>query len=61
MKLALAVNDFADFATLVSKAFQVESALADHQESLKRTRDIAPSLGRPAQKIPVWIPHNVHH
>src|SRR3954470_21374150 len=32
MKLALAVNDFPDFATLVSKAFQVETALADHWE-----------------------------
>ena len=37
IELALAVLDCADFATLVSKAFQAEAALTKHQESLKRT------------------------
>ena len=61
IKIALAAADYADFTMLVSKAFQVETALTERQESLKRTREIGPSSGRPAQKLRVWIPHNVHH
>src|SRR3954464_1801963 len=36
IELALALFDCADFATLVSKAFQAETALTKHRESLKR-------------------------
>ena len=61
IKLALAPLDFADFATLVSKAFQVETALNKREESPKRTRDVGPSSGQPTQKLRVWIPHNVYH
>src|SRR4051812_15566774 len=41
IKLALVLHDCADFATLVSKAFRVETALTNHQESLKRAREAA--------------------
>src|SRR3954466_10859128 len=61
IELALALFDCADFATLVSKAFQAETALTKNRESLKRARDAGPSLGRPVQKLRVYIPHNVHH
>src|SRR3954463_4133125 len=61
IELALAIIDCADFATLVSKAFQAETALTKNRESLKRARDTGPSSGRPVQKLRVWIPHNVHH
>ena len=61
IKLALVLHDCADFATLVSKAFRVETALTNHQESLKRARDAGPSLGRPVQKLRVWLPHSVHY
>ena len=61
IKIALAPNDFLDFATLVSKAFQVETAPNEREESLKRARDAGPSSGRPAQKLRVYLPHNVHH
>jgi hypothetical protein len=61
IELTLALFDCADFATLVSKAFQAETALTKHRESLKRARDAGPSSGRPVQKLRVWIPHNVHH
>ena len=37
IKLALAAHDSADFATLVSQSFRVETALTKYQESLKRT------------------------
>ena len=61
IKLALAIHEAADFATLVSQSFRVETALVERQESLKRTRDVGPSSGQPAQKRLVWIPHNVFH
>jgi hypothetical protein len=61
INLALAAHDGADFATLVSQAFRVETGLTEHQESLKRTRDVGPSSGQPAQRRQVWIPHNVYH
>src|SRR3954470_4083752 len=61
IKLALVLHDCADFATLVSKAFRVETALTNHQESLKRARESGPPSGRPVQKLRVWLPHNVHH
>src|SRR4051812_23778954 len=43
IELALVLHDCADLATLVSKAFQVETALTKHHESLKRARDAGPS------------------
>src|SRR3954466_4335794 len=61
IELTLSLFDCADFATLVSKAFQAETALTKHRESLKRARDAGPSLGRPVQKARVWLPHNVFH
>src|SRR3954470_23495650 len=61
IELALALFDCADFATLVSKAFQAETALTKHRESLKRARDAGPSSGRLVQKLRVSLPHNVHH
>src|ERR1041385_9223352 len=61
IELALLLHDCADFATLVSKAFQVETALTKHHESLKRARDASPSSIRPAQKLRVWLPHNIFH
>src|SRR3954464_2652232 len=61
IELALALFDCADFATLVSKAFQAETALTNHQESLKCAREAGPPSGRPVQKLRVWLPHNVHH
>ena len=36
IELALPIIDCADFATLVSKAFQAKTALTKHRESLKR-------------------------
>src|SRR4051812_33655988 len=61
IELALALFDCADFATLVSKAFQAETTLTKHRESLKHARDVGPSSGRPVRKLRVWLPHNVHH
>ncbi|XP_073357970.1 uncharacterized protein [Aegilops tauschii subsp. strangulata] len=61
IKLALVAHDCADFATLVSQAFRTETGLTEYQELLKRTRDVVPSSGQPAQKRRVWIPRNVHH
>src|SRR3954463_16133420 len=53
IELALAIIDCAEFATLVSKAFQAENALTKHQESLKRAQDAGPYSGRPVQKLRV--------
>src|SRR4051812_28706838 len=61
IELALALFDCADFATLVSKAFQAETTVTKHRESLKCARDAGPSSGRPVQKLRVCLPHNVHH
>ena len=61
IKLALLVHDFADFATLVNKAIQVETGLQEHQGSLRRSRDAGPSSGPSAQKRRIWIPHSMYH
>jgi hypothetical protein len=45
IKLALLVQDFADFATLVNKAIQVATGLKDHKNALKRTHDAGSSSG----------------
>ena len=60
IKLALLVHDFADFATLVNKAIQVETGLQEHQGSLRRSHDAGPSSGPSAQKRRIWIPHNMY-
>ena len=60
IKLALLIHDFADFATLVNKAIQVETGLQEHQGSLRRSRDAGPSSGPSAQKRRIWIPHNMY-
>ncbi len=60
IKLALLVHDFADFATLVNKAIQVEAGLQEHQGSLRRSRDAGSSSGPSAQKRRIWIPHNMY-
>ena len=61
IKLALLVHDFADFATLVNKAIQVETGLQEHQGSLRRSRDVGSSSGPSAQKRRIWIPHSMYH
>ena len=59
IKLALLVHDFADFATLVNKAIQVETGLQEHQGSLRRSCDAGSSSGPSAQKRRIWIPHSM--
>ena len=61
IKLALLVQDFADFATLVNKAIQVETGLKDHKDVLKRTREVGSSSGSSSQKCRIWIPHSMYH
>ena len=51
IKLALLVHDFADFATLVNKAINVETGLQEHQSSHRRNR---------SQKCRIWIPNNMY-
>ncbi|XP_073363082.1 uncharacterized protein [Aegilops tauschii subsp. strangulata] len=58
IKLALLVHDFADFATIVNKAIQVETGLQEHQGSLRRRHDTGSSSGPSAQKRQIWIPHS---
>ncbi|XP_073367951.1 uncharacterized protein [Aegilops tauschii subsp. strangulata] len=60
IKLALLVHDFADFATLVNKAIQVDTGLLEHQGSLRRNRDASSSSGLASQKHGIWIPHNMY-
>src|SRR3954465_11869039 len=60
IKLALLIHDFADFATLVNKAIQVETGLQEHQGSLRRSRDAGSSSGPSAQKRRIWIPHSMY-
>ena len=43
LELALAAQDFPDFATLVNKAIMVETAQMKHKESQKRYRDVGSS------------------
>ena len=56
IKLALLVDDFVDFATLVNKAIHVEAGLQEHQGSLRSSRDAGSSSGPSAQKRRIWIP-----
>jgi hypothetical protein len=50
IQLAMLVQDYADFATLVNKAIQVETGLKKHKDTLKRTREAGSSLGSSSQK-----------
>lgn len=60
IKLALLVQDFADFTTLVNKAIQVETGLKEHKDALKRNRDEGSSSGPSSQKRRIWIPHSMY-
>src|SRR6266566_2240941 len=59
LELALAIQDFPDFATLVNKAILLETAQAKHKESQKRYRD-AGSSSSAAQKRRIWIPNSMY-
>src|SRR4051812_34422012 len=58
LKLALAVHDFANFATMVNKAISVETAQMEHMDSMKRHRDVESSSSA-TQKRLIWIPNSV--
>ena len=60
IKLALLVHDFADFATLVNKAINVETGLQEHQSSQRRNRDTGSSSGPSSQKRKIWIPNSMY-
>ena len=60
IKLALLVHDFADFATLVNKAINVETGLQEYQSSHRRNRDTGSSSGSPPQKRKIWIPNSMY-
>src|SRR3954464_14290124 len=60
LRLALAVHDFANFATMVNKAITVKTAQMKHKNSLKRYRDVGSSLGA-TQKRRIWLPASVTH
>src|SRR3954464_4109422 len=59
LKLALAVHDFANFATMVNKAISIKTAQMEHKDSLKRHRDVGSSPGA-IQKRRIWLPDNVN-
>ncbi|KAI5016286.1 hypothetical protein ZWY2020_006137 [Hordeum vulgare] len=61
IKLTLLVQDYADFATLVNKAIQVETGLQEYKDSSKRNRDMGSSSGSSTQKRKIWIPNNMNH
>jgi hypothetical protein len=50
IKLALLVQDFANFATLVNKAIQVETGLKEHKDALRRTHNAGSSSSSSSQK-----------
>jgi hypothetical protein len=60
IKLALLVHDFADFATLVNKAINVETGLQEHQSSHRRNRDTGSCSGPSSQKRRIWIPNSMY-
>src|SRR3989337_201152 len=59
LELALAAQDFPNFATLVNKAIRIETAQIKHKESQKRYRDMGSSSSS-AQKRRIWIPNSVY-
>jgi hypothetical protein len=60
IKLALLVHDFADFATFVNRAINVETGLQEYQSSHRRNRDTGSSSGSPSQKRKIWIPNSMY-
>ena len=56
IKLALLVHDFADFATLVNKAINVETGLQEYQSSHRRNRDTGSSSGLPRRSARYGFP-----
>src|SRR3954467_7243372 len=56
--LALAVHDFANFATMVNKAITVETSQMELKDSQKRYRDVGTSSSA-TQKRRIWLPHSV--
>src|SRR3954465_9591106 len=60
LRLALAVHEFANFATMVNKAITVEFAQMEHKNSLKRYHDVGSSSGV-TQKRRIWLPTSVTH
>ena len=54
------MHDFADFATLVNKAINVETGLQEYQSSQRRNRDTGSSSGSPSQKRKIWIPNSMY-
>src|SRR4051812_17557849 len=58
VKLALAVHEFANFATMVNKVISIETAQMEHRDSLKCHRDVGSSSGA-TQKRRIWIPNSV--
>jgi hypothetical protein len=59
IQLALLVQDFADFATLVNKAIQVETGLKKHKDAQKRIHEAGSSSGSSSQKRRIWIPNSM--
>src|SRR3954464_5814605 len=57
LKLALAVHDFSNFATMVNKAISEETAQMEHRDALKRHRDVGSSSSA-TQKRRIWIPNS---
>ena len=60
IKLALLVHDFAEFATLVNKAINVETGLQEYQGSHRRNHDTGSSSGLSSQKRKIWIPNSMY-
>src|SRR4051812_18467756 len=58
LRLALAIHDFSNFATIVNKAITVETAQMEHKDSQKRYRDVGSSSGA-TQKRHIWLPTSV--
>jgi hypothetical protein len=59
IQLALLVQDYPDFATLVNKAIMVETGLKKHKEATRRNREAGSSSGSSSQKRRIWIPNSM--
>src|SRR3954464_255748 len=58
LRLALAVHEFSNFATMVNKAITVETSQMEHKDSQKRYRDVGSSSGA-TQKRRIWLPKSM--